>query len=385
MFPSAILGRRVLVRLLAAAATAALAQSARAGSGPPLANVPLAPPLYSIDLASPSIGSGIDADDILAKDGPLPGPGPFEEVPNLNLGLGRPGDELNGLSGSNRKVGPGVTFAILFGVDRSSVGGAPPDPGLVGLGFPYNMQQQAGLGQAAGDIFMATQLFDRAGPRSGLRVPNNNVLVVNQGDAGGVDLDLVTDDPPDTPTAGPIDNKDAMGYLDNGGLRGMPTRAYFSLDRLSPSLGFLPDFSAASIFLDQNLNAGGTETLYAQSTQLGLHPQDDVDAMIVFDLNFNGFFDFGDQVIFSLTPDSPSLINCGYSPADLITTNGLQCGELYAGAETLGLLATDNIVALELLLTGDIDASIHDHAIFPEPATCALLLVGLGLRRRRGR
>lgn len=355
------------------AAPLVLAALSSAFAGGPQAHVPLPTPNFSIDLFSPSIGgpNNLRADDLLRK------PGPIQSVFGANMGLGRPGDELDGLSGAY-PVNPALSFTLLFSVDRTTVGAVPPDPGLVGAGFPYNVQQQAALNQAAGDLFMATRLFNLGGPLPlAGRAIANNTQVINQGDAGGVDFQLVPDVSPETDWPGSYDDVDAVGYLPGGPLRAVSS-LFFSVDRHSPSLAFLPGGPAtgASIFFDPNPNAPFTEQIYVQGFQLGLQfEQDDIDAMVLFD-NGNNFFEPGvDVVLFSLRQGSPSLSLSGRSPADLLISSGQGNFALFATAADIGLLPTDELNALELLYCNDIDACIFDHAIFPEPASALLLMV----------
>lgn len=349
--------------------------SAAALADQPHALQPLPTPYFTIDLASPSIGgvNNLHADDILQK------PGPMVAIPNTGMNLGRPGDELDGLSGSRSDVPTTQPFAILFSVDRATVGSVGPDPAIVAMGYPYNVQQQAGLGQAAGDLFMTTGVFDRSGPIAGFRALGNNTKVINQGDAGGIDFQLDPDISPDDPAVPPIDELDGVAYFPPVSFRTAPASLYFSVSNTSPSLAFLPPApggaSGASIFFDANPMLGGGEVLYAFGNAMGLLPGDDIDAMIVFDQDTNGVFVPGvDQIIFSLSRNSPTVVNLGFSAADLFTWNGLGPRTVFAHAADLGLLASDDVDALELLVTNDITQSIHDHAIFrtaPACATCA--------------
>jgi hypothetical protein len=352
-------------------------------AGGPQAHVPLPTPNFSIDLFSPSIGgpNNLRADDVLRK------PGPIQAVFGVNMGLGRPGDELDALSGTY-PINPTATFTLLFSVDRATVGAVPPDPGLVLAGFPYNVQQQAALNQAAGDLFMATRLFNLGGPLPlAGRAISNNTQVINQGDAGGVDFQLTPDISPEADWQFPYDDVDAVGYLPGGPGRAI-NNLFFSLDRHSPSLPTLPGGvlnSGGTIFFDPNPNAPGTEQLYVQRFQLGLQfEQDDLDALVLFE-NGNNVFEPGiDIVMFSLRRDSPSLAVFGRSAADVLVSTGLGNFALFASAHDIGLLPTDELNALELLHCNNIDVCIYDHAIFPEPASALLLLVA-GVLLPRGR
>ncbi len=345
----------------------------------PHAHNPLTIPFFSIDRTSPSIGgaNNLHADDILKV------PGPIQVVNNVNLGLGRPGDELDELSGSRDPAVSIPSFSLLFSVDRLSVGAVPPDPGVVSMGYPYNVQQQAVRNQAAGDLYMSTALFSLSGPLPSPRAIFNHTMVINQGDAGGVDFQLDPPNSPDDFISGAIDDLDGVGY--SPGLRGTLNQAFFSLSSDSPSLKELSPVlpSGANIYFDQNTGAAGGEQLFVSAAKLGLQAADDVDAFVVFD-NGNGIFEDGiDTVLFSLRRNSPTLALLGLSSADVLKSNGAFSFSLLASAAQLGLLGTDELDALELLPCADINVCINERAIFPEPATAMLIIAGVAAMRRR--
>jgi len=356
-----------------------LGMAAAARAGQPHANNPLPIPFFSIDRTSPSIGgpNNLHADDILRV------PGPIQAVNNVNLGLGRPGDELDELSGSRLPSETPPSFSLLFSVDRLSVGAVPPDPGVVAMGFPYNVQQQAMRNQAAGDLYMSTTLFSLSGPLPSPRTLLNHTMVINQGDAGGVDFQLDPPNSPDDFVSGPIDDLDGVGY--SPGLRGVLSQAYFSLSSDSPSLKALSPIGAsgANLYFDPDTSAAGSEQLFAGAQRLGLQLADDIDAFVVFDDGNREFDDGVDTVLFSLRRNSPSLALFGLSPADVLKSSGGFSFSLLASATQLGLLPTDEIDALELLPCSDINLCIQEHAIFPEPATVMLVAAAVGLARRR--
>jgi hypothetical protein len=273
----------------------------------------------------------------------------------------------------------GQTFAILFSVDRFAIGAVPPDPSISAI-FPFNVQEQAAKNQAAGDIFMSLLLFNRDGPiPPGLRAAPNNTLVFNHGDAGG---DNLNEDPPApfdspevfVPPAEEISDADAgMGTETSASLHGdggppdFADRAiqpyFFSVTRNSPSLSFLPGStpSGADIFVDfQPMNIGG-EQRYVGPEQIGLVPFDEIDAMIVGDDGDRFFEDGIDQILFSLTADSPSAPPHG--PGAIFTTRGLGTFQIYATAQTLGLRPSDNLDILDFVLADDIDALVQQVAI----------------------
>lgn len=88
-------------------------------------------------------------------------------------------------------------------------------------------------------------------------------------------------------------------------------------------------------------------------TALGLQPADDIDAFTVFDDGDHVFTPGIDQVVFSLTPDSPSL-GGSYSPADLFTSEGNGVFDVYTEAFDLGLAFADNLNMLDFALCDDV-------------------------------
>jgi hypothetical protein len=347
-------------RIISAMACCAAAGLCHTAAAQPQANIPLDPPLFSLRAGSPTLSIAIRPDDVLAV-------GPFVVFNNTGLGLGMPGDELDGLSGNRGEdISAGDCFAFLFSVDRMSFGAAPPDPALVPLGYYYNVADQAFRHQQAGDVFMTLDLFNCS---TGFEpsVFNNNILVINQGDAGGVDLTLDPDDSPSEKEApaDPIDQVDAMKEEESGAIGfGVPIGTlFFSMRNGSPSLASLPINSGGAIFFDPNPFAAGTEQLYVGPGNLGLLPMDDIDAFIVFD---NGDFVFTpgtDRVMFSLSRDSPSL-GIAFSAADIFVSNGAGSFLVFAGAIESGLDFFDNITALELLPADDGVVAAIDHGIF---------------------
>ncbi len=376
-------------RLLLVAALTSLAAvtRARAGTPPPHANLPLPPTLFSIDAFSPSLGGSgmIDPDDILRK------PGPVVVFPAAGLGLGQPGVDVNGIS-SNRRSATLGTFVLLFSVNRHAVGAVPPDPVVVAMGFPYNVQHQGASlrRQAAGDLYMTTRLFNQAGPVGSLRLAANNVGVINQGDAGGVDYDLDPPDSPDVtePFGTPLDEVDGVAYMPGdvgladdregfgaGERAGIPIELFFTVTQNSPAPNFVPPQNrGGTVFLDLNVFAPGSEVAYAQPAQLGLLPFDDIDALVVLDATNNGVFNPGvDFILFSLTAASPTVVNLGVSPGAVLISNGTGQFQIHATPFDLGLLHSDELDALEVLPSTDEVQTIMDRAIFRAPnyATCA--------------
>lgn len=333
----------------------AVCAASAAGAPEPTARNPLPRAFFSFDRQSPSVGFTFTAADVLRV------PGPVIDVPAQNMRLFDPNDELDALSFANHTIG-GSTFVLTFSVDRATQGLVPPDPVLVSLGFPYNVLDQASKRQAPGDEYMSLTLFDRNGPRDGLGgAVRNNTLVINQGDAGGVDYDAQPGNSPEDSVPDPNDDVDAGGRNPLVGLVQEPF--FFSVSRDSPSLpGLGGTNSGADVYVDLNPNQPGGEQLYIPPARMGLVRGDDIAALIVFD-DGNFRLDPGqDQVLFVLTRDSPSLgLNLG--PADVLTSVGTGSFRIYARAEDLGLRREDHLNMLELARCQNIRACVYDWAI----------------------
>lgn len=347
-----------------------LASTDHVSAQPPHAVDPLPNPYFSIDPLSPTAATGnVSPSDVLDKPGPTP------VIPRVGLGLTHPLDNLDALSGNRSELavsGASPTFAILFSVDRASIGAAAPDPALVAANRPFNMKDQAAKRQAPADLFMSTLAFDLNGPiLPPLRSSGgNNTEVINQGDAGGVDYDLKPKKSASESVDAlePLDDVDAISEKESSGgvAHGNDSLfVFFSVSRNSPSLENLPGVpSGANIYLDLQPTAPGTEILFLSAQQLGLVPGvagDDIDGLVVAD---NGDFEFDegvDRVFFTLTRNSPSLGN--NSAADIFVYTGVGPPTVFALAGDLGLAATDHIDALEILMTDDVEASAFAHAL----------------------
>lgn len=327
---------------------------------------PLPVPDYSFDLLSCSVDGGlVDAGDVLNVDFPDPNILLQSEM----LGLFSTDDDLNALSAANPSIDLEQTFALLFSVHAATVGVALPDPALIELHVPYNATDQAHRGHAAGDQFMSTQLFTRAGIHGGSSA--NNLLTRNNYDEGGTDFSA---QPPTAAYEYPLDELldvvNATTRLERG--EWPITYVYFSLTPTSPSLEELPVYSVpsgADIFYNSNPFAWAPTDLYAAHDHLQLHEDDDIDALIVFDDNNNGWYDGTDQVLFSLAPGSPSLDTIpGASEqgaaADVFSVTGGQAPTLFAAAAVLGLGdGLDNIDALDFVFCDDVLFCAAQHGI----------------------
>jgi len=353
--------RMVLIRLVIG--FTALAPGAAAVAAPP--TNPLIPPLFSLDGASPTIGPGITPDDILAVDTPTP----MVVVDGAALGLIDPAnDDIDAISADIPFPGA-QTFALVFSVDRDTIGAAAPDPTLVSLGIPFNATDQAARRQAAGDMFLSTRLFSLTGGvslRGGVGT-NNNTLVLNQFDEGGVSFNVDPEQPADEHNLEPEQDQDNVDASEEATATTATLRSeeanevYFTLTSGSPSLSD-PGFpgsaqpSGARIFYNADPGQAGTE-IYANPGQLGLVLADDIDGMIVIDRGTHGTFDAGDYVLFSLAPGSLS----GGSAAVFVRTPGML--SVLSTPGQLGLDPADNIDALSLLLCEDAADCATAHGI----------------------
>ncbi len=359
-WPGWVLGASVLVLLVAVDPS----------TGQPHANAPLPIPQFSIDRASPTEGPSAPASAILGK------PGPTTLFSGVGLGLLSAEDELDDFCyGRSDALQSAPMFLFLFGVDRGSVGAAPPDAALAATGRIFNVTDQAARNQAAADLFLTLDAFTLEGCASRKQQrtrSNNNTLVVNQGDTGGVDKDLSPEKAPVqlVPVTQALDEGDAAAYPP-GGAKSRNPAVFFTVNRSSPSLLFMPGTpgqqSGADVFRDANPEWPGTEELFASAIDLGLMSTpsgDDIDALVVFD-DGDGVFDPGiDAILFSLTRGSPSLNQGLYSPADIFISRGTGVFMLFAEAQSLGLLFTDNLDCLEIVPTSNPSAAVFDHAVF---------------------
>lgn len=307
------------------------------------------PHTFSLDKGSPSVlNLGVDPADLLSPGGPPPP----TQVLAASLGL-MLGDELDAVSGGADAVQD--SNILFFSVDRLSAGAVP------GVMPPWDVLNQALLGQQAGDLFVTT---DAAGVWK-TPVPGGlNYLRDNQHSLG-----LTPQALPNVQAQPPIDRMDAVAFeefdLTQDGIHDL--NVYFSLDPLSPSLGAL---SAADILLAPPGMPFGP---FAGAGTMGLLPDDDLDALVLLDLGAVGQLDPGvDWALFSLAPNSPTLAAMGFSPADIFMTRFQNASVVRYPAADLGLLFDDNVDALEVQI--------------PEPACLVLLVTGAAaLARRRKR
>jgi hypothetical protein len=327
---------------------------------------PLPVPDYSFDLWSWAEGEGIvEARDVLYLDFPYPG----TLLSGLMLQLCSPSDDLDALSPANASVTDQDSFALLFSVSPGTLGAATSDPALIALNVPYNVMNQAALGQAGGDQFMSTRLFTLGGGSSGLIL--NNVLVRNNYDEGGTDFSAQPATPAHEPAGeAEYDNVNATGRLER--LDEEVVNVYFSLANDSPSLETLPHWglpSGADIYFNESPPTYQPTDLYAPHDLLQLVEDDDIDALIVFDTNQNNWFDATDVVLFSLAPGSPSLATIpGASEqgaaADVFVVTPVEGPMVFAAAGELGLGdSQDDIDALDFVFCDDALFCAAQHGI----------------------
>ena len=299
--------------------------------------------------------------------------------PGSSLG---PGDVIDGFSADKSAL---TDFVLCFSVDPASVGEVAKAPAFFGVNV--TTEGAAGNAQAAGDGFIGTEAFTRAGIVAG--APSlalfNNTVAVNQSPVQKEIFGLLPVVSPGIPTAAPLD--DVIG-----GGPPMPPALYFTLAPGSPALGgFLGALclgSPADVFFDPTpAGPGGDEICFTTFIGLGLVPGDDVDALVVFDDDMSGTFTGTDQVLFSLAPGSPSLILLGVSPADVLTSFVGFGPVLYAGVmppapptiHVLGLApGLDDLDMLELvpLVDGSVTDTINGKVV-PALSQPGLMLFGL--------
>ena len=304
------------------------------------------------------------------------------------LGL-KPNDNTVGLS-----WGTDGTFrepsVLVFSVDTLASGIAgtsvnfesllsPPGPAAV-KPFPDNPGGGSLLtsgNEAAGDVFKTPMLDPFGFFTSAIRLPatpGSNVQLIDeanlglQAPTGNGSLQGFEDDLDALEMDNPLSSVDQNG----DGLQDAPV--YFNLDRVSPSLS--GGMSADDIFVS---TAPFSFDIFADGVaDMGLSGGDAIDALILSDTLFSGLLDPGvDEALFSLDLLSST------SPGDIFYTDfmrpfmpGLDWklgGSLFASAASIGLLATDNLNALDMFTV-------------PEPSGLALLALGglvLAVRRRQ--
>ncbi|MCE9552372.1 MAG: matrixin family metalloprotease [Planctomycetes bacterium] len=338
------------------------------------------------------------------------------------------GDNINGLSNGTNGSTNG-SAVLLFSVDSSSTGTlgtdvrysalfSPAGPPFVGT-TPANPGGGDPGNEAAGDIY-ASSITPAFGAYSSITTPivahaGKNRLFADEGVMG-----LQAPALKGSSSGAPEDELDGME------LDGLST-PYFSLSAGSPTLlasvGLIDAHDGGSIPVAYDLPVplpnplhigdetrtaddiliGGLAAIYGPGHLMGLNRWeddgigDDIDALIVSDQTLNQFppiveatpngaLNPGiDTALFSLAPGSPTLsifspgLGRTYSAADVFLTSFGGSFVVYASAESLGLLPTDNIDALDIRI-GVLPPALGSFAeaeAVPEPSTFVLAILGL--------
>jgi hypothetical protein len=361
-------------------------------------------------------GAGLPTEAVVFRS-PMDGSN-MVETPPPGLGL-VPADNIDGLSNATNGSRGGGSPVLLFSVDAASVGAdrtdvnynavhsapadpfAGPTPANPGGGDPGD--------EAASDIYASSTLglgdFGYyPSPMSPIVAHSGRNRLYADEAVIGLQAPAVNG----SALGAPEDDMDGM-ELDGGA-------SYFSLSKgsptaMSPELTVYeaggvpvayppPMHMAGETRTAEDILLGGGAAIYAPGHSMGLVLGDDIDGLVVSDVTFeqfpppdgtiifapNGFLNPGiDTALFSLAPGSPTLLAGDYSPADVFRTSFLGGFSLYATAESLGLLETDNIDALDIRRGVD-PPELGD--FIPEPGTQMLVLLGLahfGLTARRQR
>lgn len=277
--------------------------------------------------------------------------------------------------------------------------------------------------EAAGDIYLSRRFSKFGAYRDDHLAAGHFLLPVKNGLNGLYrdESELGLQAPANLGSAlgSPEDNLDALEEADTGDAfwgvdstgslpnqpDGIPERpVFFSLDPASPSIGTAtqrnggsiplftdandPDVSADDILVSglQPLGASFAYGIYASGViNLGLQPGDILDALVLSDIGGVGTGPSGlapngilnpympgltlfDEALFSLAKGSPTLDSLMYKPGDVFYTKFNGSFSLYASHASLGLLATDELDALD---------------IKPVPGPLPLLGAGMALRFSR--
>ena len=297
-------------------------------------------PHFSIDPASPAIAGMLGPDDILVRGPAVKTQGTALGMQD-NFGAGE-FDNLNDFSYGKDVVRRAPRSSTLwFAVDRVAVG-AP--------GSSVNVRARPDGPGAAGSIFVSLPPL----ASNDLHISHTSL-----GLAGGFFGDAI----------------------DGLELDSLPTGfSYFAIDALS----FSNDFGAGTLASTIQVSRGnGVMGLFAGHAAMGLLAGDGIDGLVLDDSFEPGVLNPGrDKALLSLSAFSPSTFTFTgmdylpgaagqLSPSDVLFTDFSGSFELWAASADLGLLAYDNITAIDTI---------------PEPATWALMAFGVAalvLWRRR--
>jgi uncharacterized protein (TIGR03437 family) len=233
-----------------------------------------------------------------------------------DLGLAA-GDDVNGVSYGLDLIFPPL-MDVRFSVDENSVGR---------IGSHVRRESDKSPTQAHGDEFRVTP-FAQAGGGS-------NVQELDEDGDTAPPFPLQISDDVDSLAEQPPEFADSDGD-------GVPDRdIYFTLANGSPSLATL-GVAPSDILVTSN---GGPPTVFVDHTELGLTPDDDIDAFCLASTSRS--------MLYSLAPGSVSL--AGQSAADTFIVGSLPTTPLrWFAAANLGLEASDNVNALKCH-SGEID------------------------------
>lgn len=206
-----------------------------------------------------------------------------------------------------------------FSVDASSIGG-----------FGTDVWIEAGMAEAHTDVFETNIVV----------APELNFQIFD-GDSGNA-LGILEPS---------ISMQGVNGYDISVGLTG---RIYWSVDVSELLTATYAGSSAADIFVQPAMNGfAAFPVTFATAADLGLDPNDEIDALEVWDRLPLHDFAVNDRVLFSLAPGSPTLASLGLSAADIIVARPGQPPALYAPAKLVGLRKTDNLNALSVKRYGN--------------------------------
>jgi hypothetical protein len=254
---------------------------------------------------------------------------PLSRLRAVDLGLTTQ-DNVDALSFGLDAFGSQAVTTVAFSVDPNA-GGVP------GTGVAL----EAANDEAEGDEFVSqfrntnSQLVDE------------QVFVLRSGPPSE-DIDALVDQPPSL-----VDGDGDM----------VPNRPiFFSLDAGSPSLSAIAGATAASILVK---NGAAPPMVFASEIRMGLRPGDDLDALCLMKSALpSATLRAGagppspppagnattDYALFSLAPGSPTLTALGVTQGDLLVTDfSAGAPAVYATAQQIGLLPSDNLDALKCL------------------------------------
>ena len=321
----------------------------------------------------------------IAPGGPIPGllPGGIYGAkagggltPPLRVGpgpLGIVGSDMDSLSFGDDPVDlmyfstvplglfPADGYSLAFSVSPGSVGAAGTA-----------VAAQAGVGEAAGDIFGA--------PATGI-----NTVLYDENGSIARPLSLLPAAPSSDIDAIELSSQRRIDANDDGFNDSGP--AFFSVAAGSPAVGppaplgdlrpaltcfgpgpvCGPATTTASDVLLAPAGGGGFGVFGCGTVDMGLMPGDDVDALCVRDQLAPGFLNRGcgpgidppgtaDFAVFSLAPGSPTLIGLGFSAAQLFITDFDGAFIPYVPPAPLGLALGDDVDGLDCLANFDNDS-----------------------------